>query len=432
MSIFGRKKSSSKGGTVGSVLAEREARKQEEREEEVRAVAEETAKTSADIVEKLMNTSFLKSGLPEDVLSEKLDPKDRRYNPDDPRCAMEINCRTLANRLNAQDPSAGIDLRPLDTQLYKLAEQFQTAVQQGNRLAAYVALDALNIGIDKIRKNTPKTNSEFTRKYINENAKYMERWGHLAGQAQTLDKTRDNLESQQAEYNVAKEAEKQELAKLQEMLEKNSVKRAAFKNIYDSKSQSERTSWTKSTNDLYNELLNRYLKKIEMSIQEKLLSDQEEQADMMGSHVRLMRKSLTNLPVIEDENALANFQDAMRKMVQDMADWDAKLNASLLEMGKLEKEIENLESGEGHQRADEAVWKATHGLVEDIRDDQKEQLNRTQNVQTMEVLFGILPQEEVQKQKEQLAQEAAQNVQQSEQTNAVQQNENGDPLYNDD
>lgn len=411
-------------GFFASFLMEREAQKKAETENEARTVANETAQSATDIAEKLRTLSFSPewSRLSRDILEEKTDPNQLG-------CNMERIARTLAARLENQEPSAQIDLRPMDAQLNVLTDRFVTAVQDGYNSEAYVALDALNRGIDVIRNRVPSEDPEFAKQYIEENAAYLKRWVHLAESARTMDQIRENVNRQQRDYDIEEAALEEERAALKEKMKQDAKTARAIHVIYSHETPEERMRWSKEIREVYNFMLDRRMKDVNLLLKRYLVDQEKHHLEAQKAQVNTMKNGLLSLKVVRNKNEMNHFHDSVAEMFKQMADYDVQLDTMLKTMDSVEAQILQLEEAPGNLRAKEEVCDQTERFIKELKEEQDNELLDLKEAASLEEMFGIRSDEEQARLKQQLQEEKKQReeqkLQQKQNTN-----ENSDLLYN--
>lgn len=408
-------------GFFASFLMEREARKKAETENEARTVANETAQSATNIAEKLRTLSFSpeRSRLPRDILEEKTDPNQLS-------CDMERIARTLAARLEKQEPSAQIDLRPIDTQLNVLVGCFEEAVKNGCPTEARVVQDALNRGIDMIRNHVPSEDPEFAKQYIEVNADYLKRWVHLADSARTMDQIRENVNRQQRDYDIEEAALEEERVALKEKIKQDAKTARAMHVIYRHETPEERMRWSKEIRDVYNFMLDWRMKAVNLLLQRYLVDQEKHHLDIQKAQVNTMKNGLISLEVVKKKDEVNHFHDSVAKMFKQMADYDAQLDEMLKTMDSVEAQIMQLEEGgPGNLRAKEEVYDQAKRFIEELKEEQDNELLDLKEPASLEEMFGIRSDEAQARLKKQLQEEKKQCEEQKQNTN-----ENSDLLYN--
>ena len=411
-------------GFFASFLMEREAQKKAEMENEARTVANETAQNATDVAEKLRTVSFApnRSRLPRDILEEK-------KNPDQLSCDMELIARSLAARLEKQEPSAQIDLRPIDTQLNVLADRFVAAVKSGYPTEARVILDALNRGIDMIRNRVPSEDPEFAKQYIEENAAYLERWVHLADSARTLDQISENVVCQQRDYDIEEAALKESKEAIWEQAQQDAKTKNAMKVIFDHKTLEDRMRWSKEVRELYNFMLACRMKEVNLMLKRYLVDQEKQQRNAQKAQVNTMKNSLIDLAVVRNKDEVNHFHDSVAKMFKQMADYDVQLDTMLKTMDSVEAQILQLEDAPGNLRAKEEAFEQTVRFINEMKQEQDNELLDLKEGGSLAEMFGLRSDEEQARLKQQLQEEKKQReeqkLQQKQNTN-----ENSDLLYN--
>ena len=411
-------------GFFASFFMEREAQKKAETEAEARTVANETAQNATDIAEKLRAVSFApnRSRLPRDILEEK-------KNPDQLSCDMELIARSLAARLEKQEPSAQIDLRPIDTQLNVLGDRFVAAVKNGYPTEACVVLDALNRGIDMIRNRVPSEDPEFAKQYIEVNADYLKRWVHLAESARTMDQVKENVGRQEKDYNAEEAALKESRNALWEQTQQDAKTARAMQIIYDHKTPEERMRWPKAIREVYNFMLDDRMKGVNLMLKRYLVDQENHQLTAQRAQVNTMKNGLIDLEVVKNKDEVNHFHDSVAKMFKQMADYDVQLDEMLKTMDSVEAQILQLEEAPGNLRAKEVVGEQVVSFVKDLKQEQDSELLDLKEVDDLDKLLGVRTDEAQARLKKQLQEEKKQReeqkLQQKQNTN-----ENSDLLYN--
>lgn len=411
-------------GFFASFFMEREAQKKAETEAEARTVANETAQNATDIAEKLRAVSFApnRSRLPRDILEEK-------KNPDQLSCDMELIARSLAARLEKQEPSAQIDLRPIDTQLNVLGDRFVAAVKNGYPTEACVVLDALNRGIDMIRNRVPSEDPEFAKQYIEVNADYLKRWVHLAESARTMDQVKENVGRQEKDYNAEEAALKESRNALWEQTQQDAKTARAIQTIYEHKTPEERMRWPKAIREVYNFMLEDRMKGVNLMLKRYLVDQENHQLTAQRAQVNTMKNGLINLEVVKNKDEVNHFHDSVAKMFKQMADYDVQLDEMLKTMDSVEAQILQLEEAPGNLRAKEVVGEQVVSFVKDLKQEQDSELLDLKEVDDLDKLLGVRTDEAQARLKKQLQEEKKQReeqkLQQKQNTN-----ENSDLLYN--
>lgn len=412
-------------GFFASFLMEREAQKKAETENEARTVANETAQSATDIAEKLRTLSFSpeRSRLSRDILEEKTDPNQLG-------CNMERYARTLATRLENQEPSAQIDLRPMDAQLNVLADRFMAAVQNGYRSEAYVALDALNRGIDVIRSRVPSEDPEFAKQYIEENAAYLERWVQLAESARTMDQISENVVRQQRDYDIEEAALKEGREAIWEQAQQDAKTKNAMKVIFDHKTPEDRMRWPKEVRDMYNFMLDDRMKEVNLMLKRYLVDQEKQHLSAQKAQVNTMKNGLLSLKVVRNKNEMNHFHDSVAEMFKQMADYDVQLDTMLKTMDSVEAQILQLEDAPGNLRAKEEVFDQTVRFINEKKQEQNNELLDLKEGGGLEEIFGVRTDEAQARRKQQLQEEKKQREEQKLQQDRKNTNENSDLLYN--
>ena len=407
-------------GFFASFFMEREAQKKAETEAEARTVANETAQNATDIAEKLRAVSFApnRSRLPRDILEEK-------KNPDQLSCDMELIARSLAARLEKQEPSAQIDLRPIDTQLNVLGDRFVAAVKNGYPTEACVVLDALNRGIDMIRNRVPSEDPEFAKQYIEVNADYLKRWVHLAESARTMDQVKENVGRQEKDYNAEEAALKESRNALWEQTQQDAKTARAIQTIYEHKTPEERMRWPKAIREVYNFMLEDRMKGVNLMLKRYLVDQENHQLTAQRAQVNTMKNGLINLEVVKNKDEVNHFHDSVAKMFKQMADYDVQLDEMLKTMDSVEAQILQLEEAPGNLRAKEVVGEQVVSFVKDLKQEQDSELLDLKEVDDLDKLLGVRTDEAQARLKKQLQEEKKQREEQKQNTN-----ENSDLLYN--
>lgn len=134
-----------------------------------------------EIIRTLESISFLSSKLPKAYLERSAsdDPDGSRGELKDSRNAIVEHLKGTA--------AADADLSPLDGRLLGIAHRFKYAIEQGDVNAAWLAKEALFIGVDKLRCLLPALPPERREEFAAGAGEYLEAWCGLIDVAGAFD-----------------------------------------------------------------------------------------------------------------------------------------------------------------------------------------------------------------------------------------------------
>ena len=228
------------GGRKGGWFASRKERQRQAAEEASRAITDEIARNETVLIDRLSSINFRHSRLPEEVLTQKTDENQKV-------CDLEYMVRGMVQELDRQPQAVQVDVRPIDTELHKLAGMLAEAVDQGQTRAAYVAQAALVRGIQDIRGKIPQDRPDLSKMFVEQNAKYLSEWGVVVEHARIADALEENVRRQREEYNEQLDNISRKRAEVKAKLESEEPEFAQFQDAYDRmmkhSSPEERKSW---------------------------------------------------------------------------------------------------------------------------------------------------------------------------------------------
>ncbi|MCD8191034.1 MAG: hypothetical protein LUD78_12610 [Clostridiales bacterium] len=372
--------------------------RQEELEEAVaKEVTNDTAKNEQLIIDELNNIDFdpKNSHLPKEVLEYKSNPKQ-------PCGDLEYAARSL-RRLLLKDPqNIEIDIRKIDEQLLILARLFRQAVEQGDLQAAYAAKGALAKGLSEIRTRIPQQQPELTQQFVEVNAKYLENWITLVDIAQSVDKIQRNVDSEKALHEGKVAAEKEKHEELKKLVTTDKKTNEAFKDILENNTPADRLKWTDEQREMQTMLVDQRWLQIQLEVNGKLLEQNELKLSNRKNQMDMLQIKLREIPVVEDANLYAKYQEQIEELFQEMAENDVAIDKFLKSADEIEGQLQQLEEADGNKRLKETASEQARNELDRISEEQEEYVKSAQrrNKDLMENL-GLMNDEELEERRRQ-------------------------------
>ncbi len=405
---FKPKTTGSKAAPANPFKAWREGRKERKRqmeEEAARTILNEAAGTENAIVRELEQVDFDHSRLPKSVLEEKAKPE-QRY------CDLEMGTRHLIYELRNNTQPVKADVRKIDEQLWKLAKLLRQAVEQGDPEAAKAAKAGLAVGIKRIRFAIPDSQPEFLKDFVMLNSRYLEEWITLVNMSQVIDKNNENLQIMKARVTADRKDAEKERDELAQKLETDPSYRDAYAHILDFDGTEDRLKWTPLQRQLHQTMIRGVLKRTIANLNEALLSQKETLQDVKRQNRRMLFNKLSDVPVFEDPNMMNKYKESVDALFDEMTRADTELEESLKMFDEIDGRIKQLDYMPGAIRANEMAAERAQQMLKDIRENQQRAIEGAGGGITLKEL-GILSTEEVEDQKEQVRQEAAEQEQET-------------------
>ncbi|MBR3474768.1 MAG: hypothetical protein IKH34_06850 [Oscillospiraceae bacterium] len=384
----------------------RKERKKQLEEEAARAILNETAGKENAIIRELEQVDFDNSRLPKSVLEEKTRP-DQRY------CDLEMGTRHLIYELRNNTQPVKADVRRIDEQLWKLAKLLRQAVEQGDPEAAKAAKAGLAYGIMRIRFCIPDSQPEFLKDFVNLNVKYLEEWITLVNMSQVIDKNNENLQLMKARVTADRAEAEKERDDLEKKLNTDAAFREAFVHIRDFDGTEDRQKWSPLQRQIHQTMVRGVLKRTIANLNEALLSQKETLQDVKRQNRRMLFNKLSDVPVFEDPNMMNKYKESVDALFDEMAKADAEIEESLKRFDEIDGRIKQLDYMPGALKANEMAAERAQEYLNEIREQQQREIAGTGGGISLREL-GILSTEEVEAEKEQVLQEAAEQEQQVE------------------
>ena len=374
-------------------IASGKERRRREEAEAAKKIANETAYNEKAIADTLLGVSFLRSRLPQEILTQRTPRKDQ--NDMDPCCDLEHDARELAREMMDQQQTMQVDLRSIDQQLLVLAQRFQEAVEKGYATTAFAALDGMIRGIHEIRARVPQNDLKFCNQYIEVNTNYLKEWVHLCDQVKEMDLMRENVKKRQASYDSEKEEADKRKDAFWKKMEQDGHKGDIFLKIYQYKKPEDRLSWSNEVMEVYENLVEMRFKDADLDLQNCLLRQEQSRLSNQEGQVEFLRGKLLGLPIVQDPNQLNELQDAMDGMIREMAQIDTELSETFSVMGKIEAQLLQMQSAQGNLRMMETASMQAQKMVEERR-EKEQQLQNAGNGENLREKLGLKSEEQLQ------------------------------------
>lgn len=382
-------------------LQRRKDHKMSKEEERAKKVINEAARSETEVIKTLQSISFMHSRLPKEYLEFRSDPNNVLGDLEDAK-------QNAVNSLSRATAVTRVDLKPIDTRLLQIAERYKSAVEQGDVNTAFAAKAALNTGVEKIRSRVPAVPEENVDNFIKKSAEYLGDWCTFIDLAAAFDaedrrvtELTANVEAQDADWERQKEALKESLMNDQEF-------QIAYRHIMEHDSTSDRLKWNGRHWEVFNSLLQRRLSKLELGMARASLSSHRALLQLKNSRLESMRTNLSSLRDTDPIDLLNSFDEAMDRFFDDLAKADTEIAESMKQINEFEGRLKQLELGPGNQALKETVAEEAEAFLKEMRQEQDEELENLKPGGNLMREFGILTDEEQQKQVEKLKQEQAQ------------------------
>ena len=425
---FDSRRASSEAKTTNPFTAwaqGRKERKKEAREKAVRMIANKTVRNETLMIDQLNAIDFLHSRLPETVLNAK-----SRENQD--CCDLEFAVRAIVHKLLKEQQAIKIDIQEIDERLLTLILLFQEAVKQGDVNAAYAAKGALVRGVNEIRTRIPNNRPQLARQFVEKNAAYLDQWITLVSFAQVTDRIKQNVESQEASYRMAKEAIDKSIEELGNLIEKDPAYSRAFYEIHEKDAPEERAKWSEEEKKLHRIMIDQRMKRVSLALNDRLLEQQKMDLSMSEAKYEALKAMVAQVPIVTDPDLMNKFQEDIDKLFEQLAASDVEIDEMLKTMDDIEGRIVQLDNSPGAIRAREVAAEEAEAVVEEIR--------RRQEIQSGELKskspdylkkLGIMSQEELKQKKEEYeAEELRAAEEMAQETDEEIREQEGETLYN--
>lgn len=360
--------SARKGNPVSGWFAGRKERRRQAEEEASRAITNEIAKNETVLTDRLSSINFRHSRLPESVLTQKTD-EDQKV------CDLEYMVRGMVQELNRQPQAIQVDIRPIDTELHKLAGMLAEAVDQGQTRAAYVAQSALVRGIQDIRGKIPQDRPDLSKMFVEQNAKYLSEWGVVVEHARIADALEENVRRQREEYNEQLDNISRKRAEVKAKLESEEPEFAQFQDAYDRmmkhSSPEERKNWGPLEHEMFRDLVEDRLNEVVTDINHRLLTSHEQKLRDMVGKLDILHAKLIGVTIVYDPNLMNQYQEQLDELIRMLAESDQEVDETLRSLDRLEGRLDQLDLAPGAVRAREVAADQANKILKELQTEQE-------------------------------------------------------------
>lgn len=367
--------SARRGNPVSGWFASRKERQRQAEEEAARAITDEIAKNETVLTDRLSSINFRHSRLPESVLTEKTDENQKV-------CDLEYMVRGMVQELNRQPQAIQVDIRPIDTELHKLAGMLAEAVDQGQTRAAYVAQSALVRGILDIRGKIPQDRPDLSKMFVEQNAKYLSEWGVVVEHARIADALEENVRRQREEYNEQLDKITRKRAEIKAKLQSEDPEFFPFQEAYEKmlkhSSPEERKNWGPLEHELFNDLVEDRLNEVVTDINHRLLTSHEQKLRDMVNKLETLHAKLIGVVIVYDPNLMNKYQEQLDELIRMLAESDQEVDETLKALDRLEGRLNQLDLAPGAVRAREVAADQGIKIVEELQKQQEAESAKAQ------------------------------------------------------
>lgn len=314
---------------------ERQASRQRAEDDAALLITQKNADNVARFVDQLNSIDFVRSKLPKEILNAK-------SRTEQPYGDLEYAARIVIQSLKELQ-TIKTDIRKFDEKLMTLVLLFKQTVEQGDVRAAYAAKGAVARAVLDIRSKIPQDQPELAKQFVEANAKYLDHWITLINMAQVADRTRQNVENQRALYKKSVQKDRESNEKLRKEILEDPEKLIVFNEILEHGTPEARSGWTEAHRELHKFMVERRMGKVTLDLNAILLQQQELVLAAQEGKVEVMYSKVAGVPIITNPNLMAEFQDAVDALFQDLIETDAQIEESLRMMDEIDGRIAYLE-----------------------------------------------------------------------------------------
>ncbi len=388
-----------------AILQRRKEKKMTKEDERARTVINNAARSETEVIKTLQSISFLRSKLPKEYLEYKSDPNSALGDLEDAK-------QSAINSLSRATAATKVDLKPIDARLLQIATRYKNAIEQGDLNTAFAAKAALNTGVEKIRARVPAVPEENADNFIKKSAEYLGDWCTMIDLATAFDdeerrvsELTANVAGQEADWERQKD-------ELKGSLENDTDFQIAYRHIMEHDSTSDRLKWNSRHWEVFDNLLQRRLSKLELGMARASLSSHKALLQLKNSRLESMRTNLSALRDTDPIDLLNSFDEAMERFFDDLAKADTEIAESMKTINEYEGRLKQLELGPGNQALKETVAEEAEAFLREMKEEQDEELENLKPGGNLLREFGVATDEEHNEQVEQLKQQQEQERQQ--------------------
>lgn len=353
------------------------------------------AKSEIDIINVLQSIDFLHSKLPKAYLQHSTDPND-------PRGDLEVAKDRAIHTLKRATVTPRVKLAPIDDQLMEIAQRFKNAVEQGDVYAAYAGKAALSVGVDKIRTRVHAVPDNNADNFIKKSSDYLREWCVLIDMSAAYDAEERGVNEQTAHVVGQEEDFAEQKKEIRQKLEENGDFARAFNHILEHSGSSDRMKWTELQRKAFEELIQRRVSKVNLSLSHSVLSQKKAMHLFNGGKIEQLQTKLAALPDTTDENLLNFFNQAMEDFANEMALMDTQIDESLKALSDFEGRLKQLELGKGNQALLETASEEAENFMKEWKQEQKETLTANEPGGSLLEQFGVVTENEMEARLEEL------------------------------
>ena len=403
-------KSSSKAGTSGGSvssggsilknnpftawLQNRKNIKAQKMEEAAKQVSNNKAENEMKISNILNSINFTESLLP----VEKLDYKSNDSQPyGDLEFAVVVASDLISS--NTYDYS-GVDISNIDASIIVIAQELKNAIETGDVNRAFSAKAGLVVAVNDVRNKIPFVPEDMKKAFVESCESYLELWKTLIMSCTSLDALQKNLDSQIANIEKKKKKYSEDNKAVAKRLIEEPELQQKIESISNETFISNGQRWDQESLDFYKFLVNQRIEKSALTFE--LL-----QHDMLEKQMAYQSKI-----VPEDPNLLNKYKDMMEQEFKRAAEIDAQFDELGEYMDSMDERINQMAYSKGSIRQKRMAQASVDSIVELAKQIQLEEAGLNENGDQMNALrrVKLLSESEIQKIKEEQAQQVVQPV----------------------
>ena len=415
-------KSSSKAGTSGGSvssggsilknnpftawLQNRKNIKAQKMEEAAKQVSNNKAENEMKISNILNSINFTESLLP----VEKLDYKSNDSQPyGDLEFAVVVASDLISS--NTYDYS-GVDISNIDASIVVIAQELKNAIETGDVNRAFSAKSGLVVAVNDVRNKIPFVPEDMKKAFVESCESYLELWKTLIMSCTSLDALQKNLDSQIANIEKKKKKYSEDNKAVAKRLIEEPELQQKIESISNETFISNGQRWDQESLDFYKFLVNQRIEKSALTF-ELLQHDMlEKQMAYQSKIINDYRTRVENNPVPEDPNLLNKYKDMMEQEFKRAAEIDAQFDELGEYMDSMDERINQMAYSKGSIRQKRMAQASVDSIVELAKQIQLEEAGLNENGDQMNALrrVKLLSESEIQKIKEEQAQQVVQPV----------------------
>ena len=393
------KAGASKGGQSKNPFANwlegRKERRRQAEEEASRLITNKIAANENIIVDKLNSIDFFNSRLPKSVLESKA-------RPEQPYGDLEYAAQGIIHMLRKNPQTIKMDIRKFDQKLLTLVLLFKQTVEQGDVRAAYAAKGAIVRAVADIRSRIPQEQPEMATQFVEANSKYLDQWITLVTLAQVADRTKQNVDAQQARLDKAQTKNQEDIDALQKRIREDDAFLLAFQKLTDHSANQDRSKWDETEREVHRLMVERRMDTVILELNSMMLQQKEMELSTKEMQVDMLYSKVASLPIVTDPDLMNKYQESIDELFYQLAESDADIDTTLKSIDDIEGRIQQIEHGQGSLRAMEVAVEEAQKALENIKSLQKIETGEAAlKAKKMRDNLGILSEEQLAEQKRQ-------------------------------